>query len=211
MKTLTRPHFSLADWEFEAGHHYFISTVEFVSPPSSLCTPLVNPPPTYSYCYLKEALAKCVSQGKFITWWNPIYKQIYLYIFFRQQTPLVHSGDQDGYRLEIDAGADYTRLFRYVAGGGALIGSYTHDPIPYHEWIHIKLKFWEYTPPSLIQTLRIELFFEEAGEWVSKGYLEDDTNPFADSDTNRIGFAQKGHITGNREYLDDTEVWRKTS
>ena len=202
------PHYSLADWEFEEGHGYFISAVQSVSPPSSIAAP--ENIPRYPYCYLKETLAKCVPQGKFITWFRFSPYSGYLYIFFRQQTPLVHSGNQNGYRLEIDRTGAFTRLLRFIDGGGLMVGSYTHDPIPGDIWLHIKVKFWEYIPPSLVPTLRIELFFEEAGEWVSKGYLEDGDNPFADSDINRIGWAMNSYHNTYIDYLDDTEIWKKT-
>ena len=92
-------HHSLTDWELEEGHKYFIDNEQFRSGPTSLCCPAINTANLMKYVYLKPALGLNIPFGMV-----DIYKLFTTFhltweFYFRQQTPLVHRGTQNGYKI----------------------------------------------------------------------------------------------------------------
>lgn len=209
MDRLIPVHHSLSDWEFETGHTYFISTDHFVGGPSSICAPFAGPWYQYAYCYLKEALGKNIPEGMFVTYYMNENVNTYWDIYFRQQIPLVHFGDQNGYRLRMYHPTREWRLYRYIAGGSATLKTGDLNAINVDTFYLYRVRWYTYLNPQLQLVLRIELQQYLAAEWQSLGYYDDPTNQFADSDDNRVGFAVRAETDGRRQYLDNTEIWEK--
>lgn len=211
MKNLTLPkHHSLTDWDFEPGHDYYLSVAHFVSAPSALAAPLAGAGIHYYYAYLKEdSGGKCIPIGSFRTYFMVIVAGQNLRIFIRQQPPLVHGGDQNGYVVYLDNIFQKWSITRYVNGIGYGYGSHPLDGILANVWNRIRLDFYEYFNPTLDPLLRIELFVELAGEWVSQGYF-DSPPAFSLSEFNRIGFSLYGYNAAQYMLADNTEIWSQS-
>jgi len=209
MNKLNQKHFSLADWEFEPDHQYYISTVQYVSPPSSLATPAVDVARRMFYCYLSDELAHCVPDGRIITYIRFGYLVRSYDFYFRQQPPLAYQGNQNGYRLQLQPANDRWRIYRWQDGAGGIIYTGATPEFLAETWYRFKVDFYQYLTEDLELTFRIEFFLEQAGEWVSLGYYDDGTNLFADSDVNRVGFSLDGYNLLTIDYADDTEIWEK--
>lgn len=210
MDKLIPVHHSLLDWEFETNHTYFLSTDHFVEGPSSLCAPLSSPYLQYAYCYLKEALGKNIPEGMFITYYMNEGLQNYWNIYFRQQPPLVHGANQNGYRVYVDHVFKKWRIYRYIAGGSVLLFIGNLNPINVGTFYLFRVRWYVYLNPFLEKIFRIDLSQYLAAEWQPLGYYDDSTNQFADSEDNRVGFDVKAAATGQRQYLDNTEIWKAT-
>jgi len=203
-------HFSLADWEFQADHHFYISEVEKVSDPSSLAHKGEPSETALAYCYLGDTLGHNIPNGSFITYWRNIWTTTFHEFYFRQQTPLAYRGDQNGYYLVFDGRENSCQVRRYIDGVGTVIGNIPNAGFAYDTWMRFKVDFYEYITADLTKTFRIELFFWTAGAWQSQGYVEDGDNAFATSAVNRIGFSDSGTSPINANYHDDTEIWLVT-
>ena len=209
MDTLIKKHFSLTDWNFEPGNRYYLNAITYKSPPSSLAAPWPPWTRNFYYCYLKDTLAPCVPDGRFIAYFFLIEHQLNLRIFFRQQPPLVSNGDQNGYRIDYLSTFLKWRLYRYINGVSLFLGEKTIPSYPYATWKRLRFDFYQYLPPGLIMTLKVEVFHEVTGEWVSLGFLEDGANQFANSLANRVGFSLEGAFPMDPSCIDDTEIWKK--
>ena len=209
MDKLKLIHHSLADWEFEPNHRYYITADYSISSPSSLATPTPAGANYYYYCYLKYELAHNVPNGRFIAYFRQQEAWLLFRIFFRQQTPLHHLGNQNGYVLIYAPGDPGVQIFRYIAAVQTYIG---HINVPLYDrntWRKLKFDFYQYITGAPMTTLRIEIFQEIAGAWVSQGYVEDGVNAFANSPENRIGFALWGPDPPYPSLIDDIEIWKQ--
>jgi len=203
-------HHSLGDWDFEAGHFYFLDNTEYVSSPTSLCTPLSTPATTYFYVFLKDTLGKNIPNGRFITDWRFTGFVDRMEIYLRQQPPFVHRGTEDGYVVLVNPVAGHWRISRYTGGTGGIENTESLTSLVVDTWYKIKLDFYEYLNADLNYILRIELFVEIDGEWVSQGHWDDSTPLFSDSEDNRLGFALRAYQVGAFAWVEDTQIWEKT-
>lgn len=209
MDKLIKKHFSLSDWEFEAGHRYYISTAYSISPPSSLATPAAGGTLAAYYCYLKDTLAPNVPDGRFIASHFRAVDGIIFVMHFRRQPPLAPGNPKNGYTLYYESTSAIWQLRLYVNGSYYLKGQRPAIPYTPGTWLRLRFDFYQYITETTLSVLRVAVFYEAAGEWVSLGYIDDTENKFATSASNRIGFCMQGWYRDDPSFMDDTEIWKK--
>jgi len=199
-------HHSLGDWEFEAGNEYFLSDEQYLSAPKALCSPLNITGVHNYYVYLKESVIKNLPNGQFITGFRYHSAIQPINIFFRQQPPLIHTPNQNGYYIYARFQFNTWAILKYVGGIGGIEYPGVLAVCPVDQWHQLKVEFYEYVDENLDPIFHIELFLFYDGDWQSQGYWEDSDPTFGDSDVNRIGFSLYGHDIGSRHWADNTEI-----
>ncbi len=202
-------HHSVADWELEENHAYFLDNEQFLSGPTSLCCPAVNREVTLRYVYLKPALGLNIPEGMV-----DIYKLFTTFhltweFYFRQQTPLVHRGNQNGYVITFSDNTRKATIRQYVNGIETSLGTIEYTNFSSYWWQGFRIEWYGYLSAYFEPILRIRISQRLSGEWVVQGFVDDAANAFAESGVNRVGFALYGQLESRRVWTDDTSVYRK--
>jgi len=206
LKTL---HHSLADWTFQPDHHYFLDVTQYVSSPSSLCTPLPLDYYPMFYVFLNEAVSGAVNDGKFITLTKVGRLSHDLYVWFRQTNDLSScefAGFGDGYLARWNRFNNRIGIYR----AGIVLSWLTGVPNPaVNQWHAFKVLWYSYINPNLDRVVRIWCYVKVNADWYDCGYCED-SNPLHEGDpVNRVGFAIGGPSHLSHCWADDTEIWTK--
>lgn len=209
MDKLIPIHFSLGDWDFDPDGKFFVASTQFVSAPSSLCTPLANFPANYQWLFLKTALGASIPQGRVIT-----YERLQgtviddLWFYFRTQVIPINGFPANTYILTL-VHSVYT-LIQTVAGGNTSLKTgnltYTRNA---GTWYRHRLTFYTFINASLQTTLRVSFDTWVAGTWVQQFTWDIAPPLWEGSATNRIGFMVRGTSITNYHWLDDTEIWKR--
>lgn len=201
---------SLSDWDFPSPTYLAIRTDQYVSAPSSLKGLLCPSGSINENVWLKSALAPCVKDGRFVDWyrWNA---SAYMdkYILFRAQDVPPLAIPQDCYWLHLRN--DYVRLYTRIAGVANEIATGHFIPdLSANTWYRFRMTFYSYLGADLVEVMRAIFEIEIAGEWVEKFNIEDSANLHKDSEVNRIGFMLRVRYATLQQWVDDTEIWKKT-
>lgn len=196
-------HHTLADWDFSAGAvGRSLSTDYFISAPTSLKIQTVNGSHTQGIlCRIPATL--CLPEGEVRHWHRCLMDYAYP-ATFRNQAPLGTSNYLNCYLIHMFSGS--TALYLWRAGVPER-RDYTDGFHPPDGWRHFRVVWYNGKNPTEQEALCVDIYIEDAGEWVKLGdTLYDTLNWFKDSAVNRCGTVLIVH-TGKPAYQDDTEIW----
>jgi len=200
---------SLADWDFEPGHKYYIQDFIYISSPSALCLPYEDTPENWKYAFLKNTLAPNLKQGVIVQNFrsdNMIGASERFHLYFRCPEPLLHRAT-NGYRLRLV----FNRWHLDRNDVNVANAYYTAD-LSHFTWYKMMLRFYTFLSSRLVLTLRIDFWIDYGAGYIHQ-FTHDDTDPLnEDSDTNRVGFSAYGGVYNEASgwgtcFFDDTEVW----
>lgn len=188
-------HHSVADWDFESIG-WELSTLQFVSPPSSLRRTGAGRLAVLS----RKSQALNLPQGAIITQVRPpaIFTAIAV---FRSQCPFGVANSLNNYSIRT-ASAGYVALWRTVAGAATALATWNAEILNL-AWQKLRLTWWSGYDPQNTPALNTKLEKWVAGAWISYGVLYDTQNLWANSLQNRCGIEMRLAST----FIDDTEIW----
>lgn len=209
MDTLIPVHHSLTDWLFETGKNWFISTVKFVSSPSSLARPNAFYTTIDGHFALKEAVSGNLKDGRAITYFHAERTDIrQLRCIVRAQTS-PHLGMPSNCYM-FTATQAVGRLTRVVSGSSNTLKEVA-TPFVWNinTWYRFRFTWYTFFSPSLETTLRLIIEYELAGTW-TPWLSYDEANPqWEASATNLLGFWSSNGNTDSRTFWDDTLVYKR--
>lgn len=209
MDKLVHIHHTLSDWTFKTGQGLHISTVRYISPPSSLCLSSIDGGFHNAWVLLKDALGLCIPEGRFITQIFPRHGgAALLYVYLRAQDVPTVLFPNNCYWLYIIGTT--VNPYRRVNSVDTDLGqkTFTGAFLP-NVWTHWRITFWNYLGTDLVTVLRITVERYQAGAWALLATINDPVNKWADSATNRIGFQFAGSDAPYITNIDDTEIWKR--
>ena len=207
-----KKHFSLSDWDLGGDGVLELDAAQYVSAPTSLRFQMH--PTTFqqiSWFFLKTALSGVLAEGKFLSWIRAQRtNEIQSYIFFRAQDLPTNGWCADSYYVRYRYN-NWTLIKRVGASDSTLDTAAITPNLEANTWYQTRVTFYNYTDAHMAPIFRIIIEIKREDEWeVLCTY--DDTDPlWADSEVNRIGYRGNGSYEGRWAWVDDTEVWRKTS
>lgn len=193
---LAPTHHSVSDWDFEDSN-WELTSERYVYPPTSLKK---KPPIERCAILCRLPLSLRVPEGRMVTWlWDPW--RFSSTFIFRAQTALGTANHLNNYSLRTaSTGAIALWL---TQGGVEEVIDVWWDVWVVEEWNRLRVTWWNGYDPHDAPALVIHLEREEAGAWVSKGYLYDTNNRWANSTQNRCGV----ELRRTGQFLDETEIW----
>lgn len=189
-------HHSVADWD-KSGVNWELTPLRFISPPTSLRETINS---WVTFC-CRHAAVFNLPDGELRAWLRntqfPLQNPVLL---FRNQSPLDHSAVGPGYAIWFTAVE--TELWLHPGTAWQLLTTFPYI-LPTLTWAHVRVVFWQATTDGAPSLLAIEIWVNEAGEWVQKGITYfDNINAFALSSVNRLGFTLEA-----QSYMDDITIW----
>ena len=196
-------HHSLADWDFEHGSLYrSLADDQFVSAPTSL--KYTAPGDLWSttlLCRITGTLA--LPQGEVRTWVRRAGGSLCAPCF-RNQAPLGTSAEFNCYYIVPSYSNVY--LYRVIEGTPTNIAN-TPCYTAFNIWLHYRVFWYNGLTPGEQEALCVDVYYEDAGEWVKQGNTMYDTwNMWKDSEINRCGLLPISQLN-YPIWHDDTEIW----
>lgn len=205
MTKVLAKHHTIADWDFQRGAlQRDLDTTYYISPPTSLH---FKPGAEWLYNVIlcRIPATQCLPQGEVRTWlrrYTP--NTSACCATFRNQAPLGSAYLSNCYQLKVDFGAIGLWLVR--ADTWYEIDHWTYS-LPENTWVRFRTFWYNGEKPDGTPALCVDLYREEAGEWVKMEDTKYDTaNWWPDSEINRCGIWTYLNPYSH-SWFDDTEIW----
>lgn len=202
-KLWTPKHHSVADWDILPAGYHTLSTITYVSPPTSIRFYATGSTICRISVLCRVAKTQCIPEGELRTWlrWNYYAEYIAMW---KNQAPLGSADMNNCYNILNSA--SLLRVGKVVNGKSSVFAEIPTTSTA-DTWEHWRVKYWNGLDPDPIGAMCVEVYKEVGGVWVLQGQrVYDPANMWKDSLVNRSGF----HVItalGKNEYYDDTEIW----
>lgn len=204
-------HHSLADWNFQAGVGFAISSARFVSSPSALRRPTDATQGSLGRFALKESISGNLLDGRFITF--ILFEHIALSdfrVYARSQTSPHLANPPNTYYFTLRP--DRVIFSKRVANvEGWLADGLFFPTLTINTWRRFRLTWYTWLDAALEPTLRVIAEHEQAGTWVHI-FTHDIASPlWQTSLTNLTGMELMGPDDLRQNWVDDTMVYKRST